>query len=181
MEQSPASTVTEEPAIEPRMIEVALEKFRSEQNLVGGMLAGVAAALAGASVWAVITVATGYQIGWMALGVGLVVGMAVRYVGKGIDRSFAVAGAVLALGGCLLGNLFTVCHFVAESEKMGFFEVLSRLNPAIVFALLKATFTPMDLAFYAIAGYEGYKLSTRHIAQEELMAAIKGTGATHGL
>ena len=39
----------------------------------------------------------------------------------------------------------------------------------------------MDLLFYGIAPYEGYKLSFRQITQEELMGAINAAdGATAG-
>ncbi len=161
---------------DPAMIEVAMQQFASEQNLVGGLAAGVFAAVAGAVVWAVVTVITGYQIGWMAVGVGFLVGIAVRIVGKGIDKIFGIAGAVIALFGCLLGNIFTVAYFVADAEGMGVFEVLSSLGPAAMFELLKITFSPMDLLFYGIAVYEGYKLSFRTITQEELQGAIQGTG-----
>jgi hypothetical protein len=57
---------------------------------------------------------------------------------------------------------------------MGFFEVLGRLDPAVSFELMKATFSPMDLLFYGIAVYEGFKLSPRQITEEELTAAMRG-------
>ena len=44
----------------------AMAFFREEQNLVMGFLYGLFAALAGAGVWAGATIATGYQIGWLA-------------------------------------------------------------------------------------------------------------------
>ena len=65
----------------------ALEQLRSQQNFPAAVVAGFAGGTVGAIVWAVITVATDYQIGWMAVGVGFLVGFAVRAVGKGIDRS----------------------------------------------------------------------------------------------
>jgi hypothetical protein len=81
----------------------------------------------------------------------------------------------MALFGCLLGNIFTVCYLISTTEKLGFFEVLSRLNPMIIADLLKAIFSPMDLLFYAIAVYEGYKLSFRKIQEEELLHMVKGS------
>ena len=81
------------------------EQLRGEQNLLIALLAGIAAAVVGTIVWAAITVTTGYQIGYMAIAVGFIVGYAVR-LGNGIDKIFGVLGAALALGGCVLGNLF---------------------------------------------------------------------------
>jgi hypothetical protein len=82
-----------DPELDPAMIEVAFQKFEAEQNMVGGFLAGAVAALVGAGVWALVTVLTGYQIGFMAIGVGFLVGLAVQFAGKGINKIFGVMGA----------------------------------------------------------------------------------------
>lgn len=132
---------------------------RENQNLVLGLSAGVVAAVTGAVIWALITVATNYQIGWMAVGVGFLVGYAIRFFGKGVDQVFGIAGAVIALLGCVAGNFLTVVIVVAQQEQMGVTAVLARLTPGIIAALLKETFQPMDLLFYGIAVYEAYKFS----------------------
>ena len=166
-----------DPQLDPAMIEVAFQKFEAEQSLGGGLLAGVVAALLGAGVWALVTVLTGYQIGFMAIGVGFLVGLAVQFFGKGISKAFGVMGAALALLGCLLGNYFTIVHFVGQAEGLGFFETLTRISPAAIPELMALTFSPMDLVFYGIAVYEGYKLSLRKITAEELQEAISGVPA----
>jgi hypothetical protein len=63
-QQSPA-----ENAIDPLILQAALQRLKSEQNLVLAALAGGVAALLGACIWAAVTVTTNYQIGWMAVGV----------------------------------------------------------------------------------------------------------------
>jgi len=166
-----------DPQLDPAMIEVAFQKFEAEQSMVGGFLAGAVAALVGAGVWALVTVLTGYQIGFMAIGVGFLVGLAVQFAGKGINKIFGVMGAALALVGCLLGNYFTIVHFVGQADGLGFFETLTRINPAAIPELMAITFSPMDLVFYGIAVYEGFKLSFRKITEEELHAAITGAPA----
>lgn len=164
-QQAPGGHVAAEQA------RVLLERLRPEQNLIGGLLAGLAASAVGAAVWAVVTDVTGYQIGWMAVGVGFLVGIAVRTVGKGLDTIYGVIGAGLALLGCLAGNLFAVVGLVAQQESLTYVDVLSRLNGDIVMELMTATFSPMDLLFYGIAIYEGYKLSFRRIMLDELKPA----------
>ncbi len=166
-----------DPELDPAMIEVAFQKFENEQSMVGGLLAGGAAALVGAGVWALVTVLTGYQIGFIAIGIGFLVGLAVQFAGKGINKIFGAMGAALALFGCLLGNYFTVVHFVGEAEGLGFFDTLTRISPAAIPELMAITFSPMDLVFYGIAVYEGFKLSFRKITHEEIQAAITGVPA----
>src|SRR5690606_40980371 len=80
------------------------EMLRLEQNLPLALLAGVAAAVLGAVLWAIITVATNLQIGYMAVGLGFLVGYTVRFAGKGLDKVFGILGSALSLGGCLLGD-----------------------------------------------------------------------------
>ncbi len=162
------------PELDPTRLHHLMERLRGEQNLNLGILGGAAAALVGAALWAGITVATGYQIGWMAVGVGFLVGFAVRAAGKGIDKAFGVVGAAWALLGCGAGNLLAVCAMVARQESLPFFEIVSRLDFTIARELMVATFSPMDLLFYGLAVYEGYKFSFRQLSQEELAAMLPG-------
>ncbi len=158
-----------EPQIDQAMIQIAVENMKSEQNLLGGAIAGLVAAVAGAMIWAGVTVLTGYQIGWMAVGVGFIVGLANQKVGRGIDPIFGYIGAIIAFLGCILGNLLTIVHFLSIEVELGYFEVLSRLTPDIIIEVMTATFSPMDILFYGLAIYEGYKLSFRKITQNDLM------------
>jgi len=153
-------------------LEAGIARLRAEQNLAGGLVAGLAASLAGAVIWAVVTDATGYQIGWMAIGVGVLVGMAVRTFGKGLDSAFGVLGAVLSLLGCVAGNLFAIVGLVAEQQQIPFMSVVQRLDVELIGELMGIGFSPMDLLFYGIALYEGYKLSFRRISQQDLDAAL---------
>ena len=70
----------------PEQIDLALQRLRSDQNFTSGALLGLVASVVGAAVWAVVTIATEYQIGFMAIGVGYLVGIAVRIGGKGLPQ-----------------------------------------------------------------------------------------------
>ena len=168
---SEAQAGTTAPELTADQVKKALERLRGEQNLLGGLGAGAVAALIGAVIWAVVTDASGYQIGWMAIGVGFIVGYAVRLVGKGIDPAFGYMGAALALVGCALGNALAVLGIVADAQHMTYGELWARMNPSILLNLMSATFSPMDLLFYGIALYEGYKLSFRRLTADEVHAA----------
>jgi len=145
--------------------------LRARQSLAGGIAGGAAAALAGAVVWATVTAVTNFQIGWMAVGVGFLVGFAVLKLGKGVDSGFRVAGAGLALAGCVLGNAFAVCFLVAAKNDVSLWQVLG--SPALVWRLMTITFNPMDLLFYGIAVYEGWRFSAKTYDDGELLALAK--------
>ena len=124
--------------------------------LIGGLIS----ALIGAAIWTAVTLSTGYQIGWMAVGVGFLVGFAVRIFGQGSEPVFGVIGAIFALLGCVLGNLFSGIGFIAQEFDVEFFDALTSFDYSASFELLSEMFSPMDLLFYGIAIYEGFKFGT---------------------
>lgn len=156
---------------EPELL-MAMERIRAEQSLVMGVLAGLVAAVLGAAIWATATIVTGYQIGWLAIGIGFVVGAAIGMVGKGIDRVFGVAGAVLALFGCALGNLLTIAYFISQTEGVPYFDLLARLDMDAVLNIMVTAFDPMDMLFYAFAAYFGYRYALREVTEEDLARAL---------
>lgn len=165
-ERAAEFAVTEEEA------QRAMQFFREEQNLVMGFLYGLFAAIAGAAIWAGATIATGYQIGWLAIGIGFLVGIAVRAGGKGIDQVYGIVGAALSLFGCALGNLLTVAWFVSQEYGVPVWEVLSGMDPAMAIEMMSATFQVMDLLFYGLAIYFGYRYAFRELTPEDFNRAL---------
>ncbi|MEY2539483.1 MAG: hypothetical protein QOG67_3223 [Verrucomicrobiota bacterium] len=135
------------------------------QNLPVAIAAGLAAAIIGGIGWALLTINTGYQIGYMAVGVGFLVGFAVR-LGNGTDKIFSYTGALLAFLGCLIGNFLSMVGFFASAEKLSFLSALSQIDYSKVPSAMASAFNPMDLLFYGIAIYEGYRLSVHGKKQE---------------
>ncbi|MGV3757842.1 MAG: hypothetical protein ACO1QS_20870 [Verrucomicrobiota bacterium] len=124
-----------------------------------GAVGGFVAAIIGAAIWATVTVLTEYQIGWMAVGVGILVGLAIRVMGRGNHIIYPMMGGVFALLGCVLGNLLSGIGFLAKELDMSYFAAMGEFDWSESFALLKAMSSVMDILFYAIAIYEGVKFS----------------------
>ena len=92
------------------------EKSRAPQSSTtpASLVAASLAALVGMLVWAGVSFFTGYEVGYVAWGVGLLVGLAtVRFGGRGMTSAGVAAGLTVAgiAGGKLLGT-----SFVADSE-----------------------------------------------------------------
>lgn len=96
------------------------EKLRTEQNLPFAIGASAVAAIIGGILWGIVTVATQFQIGYMAVAVGFLVGFANRQFGKGIDPVFGVIGGLFALIGCILGNYLSMIGFNQQSLVLTF-------------------------------------------------------------
>ena len=134
----------------------------ANQNLVLGIICSLLTAIVCALIWAAITVASGYQIGYMAIGLGFLVGKVNHFTGRGNTIVFGVVGAVMALLGCVLGNYMTIIGFTAGELNMGYIEAFNSFSFSTVFEAMKENFSVIDILFYGIAGYEGFKFSLMH-------------------
>ena len=128
-------------------------------NIPLAIVFGLVASLIGASLWAVITISTKYQIGYMAIAIGFLVGYAVRFGGKGHHITFGVIGAVFSLFGCVLGNYLSLIGFTSTEIHMSFFQTFTTVSPSLVFQVMTEQFQFMDIVLYGIAVYEGFKFS----------------------
>ena len=90
------------------------------------------------------------------------------HLAKALDiQVFGFVGADLAVAGCLLGNLFSSCIFISFEEQVPLMDVISNLNMEIIIEIFKLTFSPIDLLFYGLAIYYGYKFSIVTIEQQK--------------
>ena len=149
-----------------------LAEIRSRQNLPVAVLAGFAAALAGALIWASVAVATDRTWGIAALAVGLLVGWSVRVTGHGVDRIFAYVGAILSIFGVAAGNLFAIIGFAAPQLNMGYLEVLTSAPPASLWAAFQSMTSPMDALFYGLAAYEGWRFAQLQVQAPTVRPAV---------
>jgi hypothetical protein len=143
------------------------------EHPVLGLVGGLGIAVVGAIIWAIVTYVTGYQIGWMAVGVGFIVGHTVKILGNGSTSSFGIIGALCSLGGCVLGNLFSIYLFIAKQEGVSVVDILPNLSMSLNMELLRASFAPIDLLFYVIALYEGYRFSINRRTHKTEVLIVK--------
>jgi hypothetical protein len=136
----------------------AVGQLDTESNLLMGLIGGGLAMLVGAVIWGAVTYFTQYQIGWMAIGVGFLVGVAVKFFGRGKTMVYGLSSAVLALIGCALGNLLYYSGAIAHEEGASFLRVFFFFltTPAAAIELFTLAFDFMDILFYALAAYVGF-------------------------
>lgn len=147
-------------------VSMSREELLAEENLPKGVLCAVVACLVGAAVWGLVSVSTGYQIGYMAIGIGFLVGFAMRQ-GKGVRPVFGIIGGALALLSCILGDLFSIIGYIAKANETAYTDVWFSLDYGEMFSYLIENLASMTLLFYGFAVYEGYKFSFRPQNQPE--------------
>jgi hypothetical protein len=140
----------------------AIARLRSQQNFALAVPAGIAAAIVGAVLWALVVYLSGYSLGLMAIVVGALAGYAVRTTGKGVDQKFGILGAVCAALGWALGTALADVAMVAQVQNEPFTAALGQLGVGGVESVFMSAADVMDVLFLGIAVFEGYKLSFRY-------------------
>ncbi len=146
-------------SLSPEDAQAIAAKLQVQENFLLGILAGVTATLIAAGIWAAITVATNFQIGWLAVGVGFIVGYVIRLAGNGQSKRFSYLGATLALIACVLGNVLIIIGDIANAYGLSIPEVANLISFATLQENMVNTFSPIDLLFYALAIGAGWKYS----------------------
>jgi hypothetical protein len=82
------------------------------------LVAGTIGGLVGAAVWAGIAYATNYEVGWIAWGIGFLVGVCVRISAGENEEGFApgATAAVIAIAAVLAGKFAAVSMLVASLD-----------------------------------------------------------------
>ncbi len=137
-----------------------MERVSSRGNLVLALIAGFAAAFIGALLWIAITLSTGWNASLVALGVGLMVGLAIRMSGRGSHFIYGVLGAGFTLLGCLAGQMGVALQ-LATNAKLDLYAVLTRVDLVAMASAIVSHASPMMMVVCGIGAFEAYQLSIR--------------------
>lgn len=95
-----------------------LQEAEKEQFSCGSLViasaAGMVAAIVGGIIWGLIVIATDYEIGYMATGIGLLSGFAILFFTQKKGLPLQIIAVVSALAGILVGKYFTFYSIVKE-------------------------------------------------------------------
>jgi len=122
--------------------------------LTGCILSAVGAAI-GAAVWYGVAVATEYEIGWIAWGLGVLAGIGMVW-GSGEENDLTgIMAAVIACLGILLAKYLMFRHFVEPLPEV---RQLVAMQVSKVSLFFKTMFGPIDGIFILLAVASAYKI-----------------------
>ncbi|MCY0917534.1 hypothetical protein OS965_04985 [Streptomyces sp. H27-G5] len=124
-------------------------------NVGLGILAAVVAALVAAGAYGGIMNAIDRQVGYAAVGVGLLVGLAAGKVG-GRNPALPVVSAILSIGAVYLGQLFFIALALADYAHIGVADVLSDPGIGGLNDIWKESAEAMDYLFLGIGGFVAF-------------------------
>ena len=135
------------------------------QSLHGAALAALAVIIAFSAIWAVLSTALDRVFPWMTVVQGLVIGLAVRRAGRGLDWRFVAIAAVAAVVGALAGNVIVAASFTAAEFDTGTLTVLRAATsftwPVFFDEVMTAADAIYALAAAGIAAYYANRRLTR--------------------
>ena len=125
-----------------------------------GALFSVIGALIGAGVWAGVGIATNYEIGWIAWGLGALAGAGMALGHDDKDGTAAgITAAGISIAGILAAKFFIYQHIAGMIEDSGVpLEMVEKLSgESFSFG---AMFSPIDGLFFLLAIGTAYKLGS---------------------
>jgi hypothetical protein len=170
------------PAPEPREVTMS-QPFPAPptgRSTLVSVAVGLVAAIVAGCVAGAITGLSNYQIGFVAVGIGVIVGFAMARTATP-TRALAPIAAALAIAGCLVGDLVADMIFAGKAEEVPFSTVLSATfkHPTLARDLFKAGFEPTTLLFWGIAAFAAFSFVRKAVAELEqrIAQAHQPTGA----
>ena len=142
----------------------------AQQSVGRAIVAGIAVVLVFGWIWATASVATGRVFPWFSVLIGALVGVAVQWIGRGLDWRFPVIAAVLAWAGAYVGNLMigiVETGRYIEAEPFSVFVGLSRDTMENFFA---NTINPIDHIYALCASGVASFLANRRLDRREVLA-----------
>ena len=146
------------------------EKLLSEQNFAAAVIVGFVATLLAAAIYGITTTIWSYSYGFAAAGIGILVGISMQYLGRGIEMKFAVAASVYTIAGCLLGNVFRVVMYEARVNRITPLEVFQSNTFSEITGWSTSYVSFVDLIFWFVAVFAAVFLAKRPLSRSDKLA-----------
>jgi hypothetical protein len=124
---------------------------RSTLGLWLGFATALMCALAGGAVWSVLTLRTGYEIGWFALVCAGFIAWALRANGYTGTRLGAVLAALFTALACIYAQCLLAIGDVAQALGFSLRDTIFRIGADFALAVVRGRISPWQTAFYVIA------------------------------
>jgi hypothetical protein len=140
------------------------EKLISEQNFTAAVIAGAITMLLAAVAYGIVVEAWPISYGFAAVGVGVVIGFFMGFLGRGISMKFSVVAAVYTVAGCVLGNLFV--RIVAASP----IDVIQSNSLSLLAQWSVSGLSFIHLVFWFVAVFAAVFLAKRPLSRDQRLA-----------
>jgi hypothetical protein len=128
-------------------------------SLILAIFSGLVSAVLGGFIWAEMNIFVEMHHAAFAIFAGILVGMFVRFFGRGDHKKFGFVAVAFALVSCVIGSILNVVSFLALHLDLGYLEVLITLDYTFLLDILTEGFTYPDFFVYFVMCLLTYKIS----------------------
>ena len=146
------------------------KKLISEQNFAAAVIVGAVATLLAAAAYGITVATWAFSYGFAAAGVGIVIGLSMGFLGRGISMKFAVAATLYTITGCVLGNLFRVIIELAQATATSPIDVLRNNSLSVLAERSIYNVSFVDLVYLFVAVFCAVFFAKRPLSRSERLA-----------
>ena len=146
------------------------DKLISKQNFAAAVIVGAVATILAAAAYGIIVATWAFSYGFVAAGVGIVIGLSMQFLGRGISMKFAVVATVYAIIGCVLGNLFRVIIELAQANATSPIDALRNNSLSVLAEWSVSDVSFVDLVYWFVAVFCAVFLAKRPLSRSERLA-----------
>ena len=146
------------------------KKLISEQNFAAAVIVGAVATLLAAAAYGITVVTWDFSYGFAAAGVGIVIGLSMGFLGRGISMKFAVAATLYTITGCVLGDLFRVIIELAQATATSPIDVLRNNSISVLAERSMYNVSFIDLVYLFVAVFCAVFLAKRPLSRSDRLA-----------
>ena len=146
------------------------EKLISEQNFAAAVIVGAVATLLAAAAYGITVATWAFSYGFAAAGVGIVIGLSMGFLGRGISTKFAVVATLYTITGCVLGDLFRVIIELAQAMATSPIDVLRNNSLSVLAERSMYNVSFIDLVYLFVAVFCAVFLAKRPLSRSDRLA-----------
>jgi len=146
------------------------ERLVRAQSLRQAIMAGIIAIAVFAVMWSMLTATVGRVFPWMTMLLGVLIGLAVRRAGQGLDWRFPATAALLAFVGSVLAKIVIAAGTTAGEFDTSTIAVLRAVTTMTWPVFFAEAMTAVDWVFAAVAAGFAAFLASRRLNRREYQA-----------
>ncbi|MDX1599907.1 MAG: hypothetical protein R3191_00175 [Anaerolineales bacterium] len=163
VDRAQARTIVHE--VRKRVQEAAEQEVLTPGSVAKAFIGAGIAVIVGGVVWGLIVLATGYEIGFMAVGIGILAGLSVNLISGKRGRPLQVIAVLAAVGGIVIGKYFTFFSILKDvlGQEVGLEAAasVSMFSPSVIatfFSSLPSVASPYDILWVVLAVLAAWRL-----------------------
>lgn len=145
-------------------------KLLAEQNFAAAVIGGAIVALLGAAALGFTVSSWRSTYGFVAAGVGLIIGVSVGFFGRGITTKFGVLAALYTIASCVLGNVVGVIMMLSRANSTSPIDILLSNSLALLAERAISSVSFIYFVYWFVAIFGAVFLAKRPLSRSERLA-----------